>query len=539
MTQVMACALVALTGYAIGAIIEGVVSALVRAALNRRDTRNEVPLPTASTSKLQRLRRHRSPMEWTRIGITCMAILGAAAFTPDGVRWQIAQRQATDVPGSAPSSAIVIIATLALCLIVLWLARLLRKAGRGFARLIGRRTSWPFAVRTLLGGTLVLCCGVLVAVIGLAISNVAFEKLNDQTPATQAAPTSTDRSGGPDSLIPWQSLGIQGRWFVQQGPIASQITTVTGKPAVEPIRIFAGLESADGLQNQANLAVADLKRAGAFSRKHVVVYTPSTNGYVDSSAAAAAEYVTGGDVASVSMQYTVLPSFLSIALSQSQSLDSGTILLNTVRAAINELPVASRPKVYVYGESLGAFGSAAPFAGKGTTGLVDQVDGALWAGPPANTTYWDELSSQARGGPAWAPYLDDGAVVRFAANAEGLTQPSQRWGSKRGVFLQNATDPVVWWSPSLIASRPAWLDSPRGPGVPTQMTWVPLATFEQVLVDMPAAGAMPAGVGHNYLPSVGPGWVAILQPPGWTSANQQKLDTALTMITPTCSQPNC
>ena len=155
---------------------------------------------------------------------------------------------------------------------------------------------------------------------------------------------------------------------------------MTQRPALEPIRIYTGLESANSLQDQANLALEDLKRAGGLKRKAIIVYTPSTNGLVDPTASEAAEYVMGGDVTSVSMQYTVLPSFLSIMLSQSTSLDSGTILFQTVRNAIDELPVSARPKLYVYGESLGAFGSQAPFTNLGIEGLTNQADGALWAG---------------------------------------------------------------------------------------------------------------------------------------------------------------
>jgi uncharacterized membrane protein len=160
-------------------------------------------------------------------------------------------------------------------------------------------------------------------------------------------------------------------------------------------------------------------------------------------------------------------------------------------------------------------------------GLTDQADGALWAGPPASSEYWQQLSALATTGPTWQPILDDGQVFRFAADSAGLAEPAKPWGPVRGVYLQNATDAVVWWSPDLIASRPGWLNNPRGPDVPSAMTWLPLITFELVLVDMPAAGAMPPGIGHNYLPNIGPAWVAVLQPGDWTPAKTAKLQVAL------------
>ena len=506
-TQVMASTFVAMTGYAIGAIIQGTIGAILRA---RRDP--DEPLEPRSAR--------------TRSIATGVTILIAAAFTPIGVAWQTDQFSATRVPGGPPSGIAVALGTLVACVAVLYLCRGLRGIGRAIASMLGRWTRWPFALRTLLGGFTAFLAVVALTAVGLSASMIMFNKMNNST-AGQEPPTSPLRSGGPTSVISWQSLGNAGRDFVSGGPTPAEIAGVTGKAATSPIRIYAGLESADSLQAEANLALQDLKRAGGFKRKAIVVYTPSTNGLVDPTAASAAEYVTNGDIASVSMQYTVLPSFLSIMLSQSTSLDSGRILFDTFRTAIDQLPESQRPQLYVYGESLGAFGSQAPFTGKGIDGLTSQADGALWAGPPANSTYWQQVSEMSTAGPTWAPIVDDGDVIRFAADEAGLAQPPSPWGPVRGVFLQNATDAVVWWSPNLIASRPGWLNTPRGPNVPEAMRWLPLITFELVLVDMPAAGSMPPGIGHNYLPNIGPAWVSVMQPSGWTPLNTQKLQTAL------------
>jgi uncharacterized membrane protein len=59
------------------------------------------------------------------------------------------------------------------------------------------------------------------------------------------------------------------------------------------------------------------------------------------------------------------------------------------------------------------------------------------------------------------------------------------------------------------------------------MQWFPLLTFELVFLDMPAAVTMPPGIGHNYQPTLGPAWVAILQPPNWTAENTNRLQAAL------------
>lgn len=504
-TQLLASVLVAMTMYAIGAIIQGTVGA-IRTSLFRR----------AALPGRPRL----------RVGASIAAIVIAAATTFQGTAWQREQFADTGVPGNAGNPFLVIVGTLIGCLVVLSLSRGLRAIGRNIATRIGRHIAWPFTVRTLLGGVAVLAVASLITVVSFAGSTVMFNNVNDSTKG-QTQPESALRSGSPESLISWNSLGYQGRAFVSEGPAVSNISVVTQRTAEDPIRIYAGLQSANGLAAQADIAVADLARAGGFKRKAIIVYTPSTNGLVDPSAAAGAEYVLGGDVASVSMQYTVLPSFMSIILSQSTSLDSGKILFDAVRAAIDKLPANERPKIYVYGESLGAFGSQAPFQGEGIDGLTRQVDGALWAGPPANSKYWQEISAMSDRGPTWQPIVEDGDVFRFAADTQGLAEPVARWGPTRAVYLQNATDAVVWWSPDLIRQRPEWLDEPRGPDVPAAMTWFPLISFELVFVDMPAAGAMPPGIGHNYLPNIGPAWVSVLQPTEWSPENTARMQTAL------------
>ena len=50
------------------------------------------------------------------------------------------------------------------------------------------------------------------------------------------------RSGGPDSLVPWDSLGQQGRDFTGLSPTISDIQELTARPALEPVRTYAGLE---------------------------------------------------------------------------------------------------------------------------------------------------------------------------------------------------------------------------------------------------------------------------------------------------------
>lgn len=508
--QALASAFVVVTCYAVGAIIEGLIG------WGLRKLKPEV-------------KPHSSHIERPLAVITLMVFVIAAAFTPNRMQWQAEQAQAVGVD-SHPVWPLVIILTFVLFVVFLYIGRgiraLARKLGGGIGRLVGWEETSHVLASGLLGSvaTVVIFAVVIVGLYGASM--IAFNGVNNSTDG-QTQPTLPTRSGSPESLIKWETIGQAGREFVSQGPQPAAITQVTHKPAQEPIRIMAGVESANGLQAQADLVLADLKRAGGLKRSHVIVYTPSDNGTVDPTAASAAEFVTDGDVASVAMQYTVLPSFLSYALSQSTSLDAGTILFDTIHQAIQELPENQRPKLYVYGESLGAFGSQAPFADQGIPAIVDKTDGALWAGPPSTSQLWDELDAQATGGMPWQPVVAGGTVVRFAADQDSIATADSEWGPKRALYLQNPTDPVVWWPGSVLTQRPAWLDEPRGPGVPTEMTWLPLITFEQMLMDMPSAVSFPSGFGHNYTESVGPAWVEILQPIDWTSEQTAALQQAL------------
>ena len=76
--------------------------------------------------------------------------------------------------------------------------------------------------------------------------NSTFASVNNEMDPDNAAPKTKLRSGGPDSLVSWESLGHQGRLFVGGGPSMKKLTAFNGAPAVQPIRAYAGLDSADG-----------------------------------------------------------------------------------------------------------------------------------------------------------------------------------------------------------------------------------------------------------------------------------------------------
>src|SRR4029450_6577067 len=121
--------------------------------------------------------------------------------------------------------------------------------------------------------------------------NSAFSVKDDGTEEGAVEPTAAERSGSPESLVPWEDLGLQGRNFVGKGPTPAELEEFSGEPAQEPVRAYVGLASAEDVGDRAALAVEELERAGGFDRSVLVVVTTTGTGWVDP---AAREPVGGG-----------------------------------------------------------------------------------------------------------------------------------------------------------------------------------------------------------------------------------------------------
>jgi uncharacterized membrane protein len=401
------------------------------------------------------------------------------------------------------------------------IGRLVRFLVRQLERFAPPRVSAVVVVVLLLALTVALLNGV-VARVAMSTINKTFSAVNDETDPEFPAPKSTLRSGGPQSLDSWESLGHQGRVFVSAGPTVEELTKFNGKPAIEPIRAYAGLHSAPGIKATAQLAAEELRRTGGLDRAVVAVATTTGTGWINEAEAAALEYMYNGNTAIVSMQYSFLPSWLSFLVDKENARQAGQALFEAVDATIKQLPDGKRPKLVVFGESLGSFGGEAPFLA--LNNLVARTDGALFSGPTFNNSIWEELTrNRDEGSPMWLPIYDKGENVRFAARSDNLGRPPDPWGHPRVVYLQHASDPIAWWNVDLLFAKPDWLSEPRGYDLSPRMEWIPIVTFLQVSADMAVAVDVPDGHGHVYVKDVANAWAAILQPPGWTPEKTEKL----------------
>jgi uncharacterized membrane protein len=466
-------------------------------------------------------RDRRRPRRWAWLAfLISAAVLFVVAFGL-GQYWQYEIRKlmgVTDynIPLIVASP---FIAAAVLCLFLLigrGLRGLYRWAAKLLNRWIGRRAARGVGWVLVVGLTYLVVSGLLLQGF-VSLMNKAYSVRDTMTAEGVHQPTTSLRSGGPGSLIPWNSLGWQGRNFIGKGPSVSDIATFTGHPAMEPIRIYAGLASASGAAAQASLAVKDLQRTGGFQRKDLVVVTTTGSGWVDPALVDSLEYLSGGDSATVAIQYSYLPSWISYLVDQSKALAAGRALFDAVYGVWAKMPPGHRPRLFVAGESLGSFGGEAAFTGEND--LANRTSGALFVGPPNFNTLFRQFSdNRDPGSPEVQPVYQDGRIVRFTNDATtGIPPEGQPWDGTRVLYLMHPSDPIVWWSPHLIWSQPDWISEPPGKDVLKTMFWMPVITFWQVTADLPFATGVPAGHGHKYTSEYVDGWNAVMRPAGITA----------------------
>lgn len=360
----------------------------------------------------------------------------------------------------------------------------------------------------------------------VTVTNNIYRETNGKTKDDAMQPTSPTRSGSEESLVPWDTLGRQGRSFVSGGPGARQLTEFSEESANEPIRVYVGVESADSSEKRAELALDELKRTKAFEREVLVVTTPTGTGWIEPQSADSLEYIWNGDTAMVATQYSYLPSWISFLVDRERAVDAGRTLFNTIYDHWSQLAEDERPKLFAYGLSLGAYGSQSAFSG--VEDLQNRTDGALFLGGPSFSQPWDYfVEDRQRGSPEWQPIYQNGQAVRFAAKAADLSKPQGNWQPPRIIYMQHASDPVVWWNVDLILSQPDWLKEPRGPDVTPLMKWYPFVTFAQVTINQFFAVDMPPGHGHNYTDSIVSAWAKLDAPEGWSNQKTTQLQTII------------
>jgi len=454
-------------------------------------------------------------------------LVAAAATLGRMANWQNSIRSLMEMPeidSGYPTTVVgvALVSALTLILLVRLLIMLIGQLSRWLQKLMPRRVA-VFLSATVIGLIVINLVNGVIIKQTVRLLDEAFAAVDQAIDDDMEPPQSHLASGGPGSLIAWQEIGKNGKRFLLDGPNSDQITQLTGRPALEPIRVYAGYNTGETLQQRAEIALAELIRVGGFDRQVLIVATPTGTGWLDPSAVQPLPFLHDGDLAIVSMQYSYLPSWLTIMVDPSRSWRSAKALFDEVYNHWTNLPKGNRPRLYLYGLSLGSLGSEAAL--DLFQWLGDPIDGAVLSGPPFPSRVWPMLVRNRRADtPAWLPIFRDSALVRFM-NQNGIAAAANaQWGVLRVIYIQHASDPMVFFSPSLAYRPPAWLEGERGPGVSPYFRWFPLVTFLQVGFDVPMATAAPLGHAHNYAPDEYiDAFIEVTEPENWRPKDTEKL----------------
>lgn len=468
-----------------------------------------------------RLRRWIMIMAGSLSGIVVLVFLWRTA------EWQNSIRTLMNLPPIETAHPFYVgLIALLVFLVVFGLGRLFAFLVRLFARTSRRAAPrrLSYVIGTALAATLfwTLADGLLLRFV-LHTADSSFRHLDQVIEPDTAEPTDAMKSGSAASLVRWDELGRMGRAFVASGPSSADIAAFTGKPAMEPLRVYAGLNAAETAEARAKIALDELIRVGGFERSTLLIVMPTGTGWVDPEGIDTVEYLHHGDIASVAIQYSYLASWLSLLAEPDYGAEAARALFRAVYGHWTALPKAHRPKLYLYGLSLGALSSEQ--SAELFEVIGDPYQGALWAGPPFPSRIWRKMTAERNPGtPAWLPRFRDGSYVRFTSQRNALPEAGDHWGPMRIVYLQYASDPIVFYDPYSFYRQPAWMAVPRGPDVSPDFQWYPVVTFLQLTLDMAMATTTPMGLGHVYAGEhyIDP-WIAVTDVTDWSAADITRL----------------
>lgn len=491
-----------------------------------------------AANKIPWVSRHH-PRTSIQVLIAAIIWLPALIFTPISVGWQAEQQSALDMPSALPGTVTVVAVTAVLAALLLIFGRATRLATNTIAALLTRRGPlhrWVssrqpshvhrsvLTVRVAIAGILIVAGFATIQVgLGLLISsyNAQNADASGQSPANIGA-----NSGSPDSLTPWSTLGREGRFFVSNSMSPSAIEAVTKEQAEVPVRVYVGMDQAQTPAERSALAVEELDRVGAWDREYLAIMAATGTGWIDPDAINSMEIVTGGDLTSVVVQYSAVPSWIGFVIDPKTTQVQNDSTVNAILAAWRTKPENQRPELILFGESLGAFGSQAAWPeGSTPQDVTAEIKRIIWVGPPSQSRLWKQWQADRSAGPMWQPVIGDGLIARTYISAGELERAVPSNGPVI-TFSAHPNDPVVYWSPDLLLQKLDWLNQPLGPGVDPRMRWFPVITYLQVGMDLISGGAPPE-VGHNYAADAGPAIALTVNPPGWSLAKTQSLVRAL------------
>ncbi len=410
-----------------------------------------VPVGLATSFVVERVRQRKSPPEHTTdpaaaspvaglaAGMGIVLVLAGVAAAEGWAARQLGAIGSRALPGSE----------------IFWqrAGHVAMLSGVGF----GTQELWGRAMRSIEAGT------------------GKFDKAVDESAA--GVWTNPLVSGDPESFVGWDTMGREGRrhaiTYVRPEPLTDRPAEVGGQvrpelsirtvmqedPRATPIQVFVGLDSAPTATERVELALAEMDRTDAWSRSVLMLISPTGTGYVNYVAVACVQYLTRGDVASVTLQYSKRPSPLSLGKVK-DAREQNRLLWLRIFERVRAMPPDQRPKVVLFGESLGAYTSQEVLIGWGTLGpQALGIDRALWIGTPEGSPWMHEVIGPPR------PDVDQSLVAMVNDYEQFCDLGEERKEHVRYVLLSHDNDGVTKFGPSLINRRPGWL----GPNRPAKL----------------------------------------------------------------------
>ncbi len=321
--------------------------------------------------------------------------------------------------------------------------------------------------------------------------------------ALTTPPSTPEVTGSPASGLDWTKQTREGaRWLSMALPPSSIEAVMGSTGAKQPIRVYGSLEIAHSDQDRVEILLAEIDRTKALERKAFALFSPTGSGYVNYVATETFEYLTHGDCASAAIQYSVLPSALSLTRVPTGSAQTSMVIAGIVQRLL-AMPKSKRPKFFLFGESLGSQVSEEVYRGTGLFGLEGTgIDAALWIGTPASTIWrrqiWGERTITE------VPAVGPGAAYLPRSLMDWKALPQKERAQVRYLLLQNGDDPIPKFGSQVVWRKPDWLgpNATRPFGAPKGTTWMPVTTFMMTFLDMlnaltPTPGVFAEG-GHDY-----------------------------------------
>lgn len=205
---------------------------------------------------------------WMALGVLCL--LGAGWSLSLASEWQNGLRALMGMPPVENLRPLGILAlSVAVFLVLLWLARGLVLMSRFLSGRLERVLPGPQAAVLGIAATALIVWNVANGLIvrgAMTVLDQSYAGYDALFEESSPRPGDPLKSGGPGSLLDWEGLGRAGREMIAAGPDRAAIEAAAGAPALEPLRVYVGLNSAPDPQARADLALAELIRIGGFDR---------------------------------------------------------------------------------------------------------------------------------------------------------------------------------------------------------------------------------------------------------------------------------